>query len=93
VSELLRDQRCGDCAFTKGTEANSYHWTALKSVICVIAREPFFCHVGTERKLCLGWAEAVAFSDDEPTWRKEIARKLLVVMDRAQEWNPGTAVH
>ena len=87
--DLLRDQPCSDCAFTPGTQANLYKWTASKAELCVIAREPFWCHKGQKggepKKLCLGWAERVAFGPEHPEWRKKFADRMLRFLERVED--------
>lgn len=54
--------RCHDCAFTKGTEANAADHTTAQAFLCVLAHEPFYCHVnlppGGPPLLCAGYVEA-----------------------------------
>ena len=78
--------RCSDCAFRKGTEANRYEWTRLKATLCVMARDEFLCHMrGEPQPPCVGWQQAVANSPGEPPWRTALAEGLLEVMSIYQD--------
>lgn len=57
VAEVLpKEQRCRDCAFTRGTEANRSDHTTMLAALCVLGHEPFHCHV--EDRICVGYVEA-----------------------------------
>lgn len=55
---------CGGCAFRPGTEANDYSPTQLKTHLCLLLQEPFFCHERTDGTgnplLCRGFLSALA---------------------------------
>jgi hypothetical protein len=57
----MAPSRCSDCAFTPGTSASKSAHTVFKAQLCVLARDPFFCHEEVE-------AEMV---DGEPVYRQK----------------------
>lgn len=64
--------RCHDCAFTRGTEANRTDHTLMAATLCVLAHEPFMCHV--EDRVCAGYVEASkVFAPERPN---EYARQM-----------------
>src|SRR5260370_41632321 len=76
--EKPAEGRCEDCAFTKGTEANSTPWTRVTVELCLIANEPFCCHAkGKPQPLCAGFVEAMEKQPEHPEWRRVLAAKLL----------------
>lgn len=57
--------RCHDCAFSKGTVANSQDATTVRAMLCVLSHEPFRCHVSGAA--CAGYVEALeSFGPSEP---------------------------
>lgn len=55
----MKKEPCHDCAFTPGTEAASYQPTAISAGLCLVSREPFFCHIDKQpdgqEAICRGW--------------------------------------
>ncbi len=85
--------RCKGCAFTPGTPANQDRMTVLKTELCVMAYEPFYCHANAvddqlpeDRKmLCAGWCEAVAGKDYPPDWKRRMAAACLKEIADAED--------
>ncbi len=77
-------QRCHDCAFTQGTEANRSERTRLTAELCLTAGVAFYCHSkGKPEPLCAGYVEALARQAEQPVWRRDVADGLLVLLDLA----------
>lgn len=89
--------RCGDCAFTPGTEAHGCEPTRLTAEFCVMSGEPFYCHrAGSdgaleprtapagEPVLCRGFVEAFTARPPVTDWQAAVASECLRVMEDAQ---------
>lgn len=86
-------QRCDDCAFTPGTDAGRCEWTQLKAGLCVISSEPFFCHRrGSPQPLCVGYIQALENHQQEPEWRRDVARACLEMQRLAENTGEGELI-
>lgn len=89
MNDLIKLARCGDCAFTPGTEANLFCLTPAKAEMCAMIGEPFWCHVGKERRLCAGWVERVVTSEvapkDCPPWKRRMAEATLEFIESIED--------
>jgi hypothetical protein len=85
MSEVQILHRCGECAFTKGTEANKARMTQVAVELCLQAGEPFYCHAqGEPMPLCAGFVEARKNRPPEIGWKRDLASALLEVQEIAQ---------
>ena len=76
--------RCSGCAFTKGTDANQNTWTKAKVALCLLADEPFYCHMKEPKQVCAGFLEAYHSQPAQPEWRRELASGLLEMQQLAE---------
>jgi len=54
-----------------------------KAKLCLLAGDAFICH--KQLGLCVGFQEARTNQPPQPEWRKEVARKLLDVMEISEK--------
>lgn len=76
-------ERCNDCAFTRGTNANKSELTKIKIGLCLDTDEPFDCHV--RPGLCAGFEAAYPNHKELLPWQKKVSEKLLEVIADAEE--------
>lgn len=89
--------RCGDCAFTPGTEAHGCEPTQVTADLCVLSGEPFYCHRAGkdgaieartdgsgEPVLCRGFVEAFTAQGPVKEWQAAVASECLRVMEDAK---------
>lgn len=68
--------RCHDCAFSKGTLANSQEQTTVRAMLCVLSHEPFGCHVNGG--LCVGYVEACqSFGPSKPNTLTQVVSEVF----------------
>ena len=89
--ETVMAERCFGCAFRPGTEANLNPLTQTTARLCIIAREPFFCHSDRAQRadgqgpahLCRGFVDAleVEMEKERPAWHRNAALAILATMD------------
>lgn len=88
--------RCGDCAFTPGTDAHGSELSRATADLCVISGEPFYCHRANEAGrleprvdptgepvLCRGFVEAFAAQGAQDDWRAAVASEYLRMLEEA----------
>src|ERR1041385_6049741 len=83
---------CDDCAFRKGTEANSHPWTIMKANLCLITGEEFYCHRRgtTHAPICSGYDNARSNRPAHPEWRVKIAAQLSQMQELAESSTEAT---
>jgi hypothetical protein len=94
-----RKSRCHDCAFTKGTEANTSGVTSIKATLCAEVPEPFYCHFNADGNeladgkevLCQGWVEScnilasLGHYESQADWQRDHKQKLLEGINQIEE--------
>lgn len=89
-------ERCHDCAFRPGTVPNQSSNTQMKAKLCVMARDPFYCHIAPPKDgvkpLCRGYVDAVEATLDkpEPDWKRDVYASLAdLITDYEDAINAG----
>ncbi len=85
-------KRCGDCAFTKGTDAQEK--SGVLAELCVEAVTMFFCHqragselvpreIDGDQMVCRGYVEALSVRGERPPWAVAVARECIRIWDES----------
>src|SRR5690348_7475831 len=59
-------ERCGTCAFRRGTVPNQCAATVMDALKCVMEKVPFHCHEHEGEKPCMGFVIASSPLKDSP---------------------------
>ena len=90
--------RCGDCAYTAGSDAHGCEITRTTAELCVLSGEPFFCHQSSaqglvprtdpttgEAMLCRGFLDALMARGTQDEWRAAVAGECLRILEEATD--------
>jgi hypothetical protein len=87
---MVCSNRCAGCAFTPGTPANQSPRTVLVAQLCVMARDPFFCHENVDGEIIDGVAQ---YWPKEGTQLRACAGwiEAVAALGPEPEWRAGLA--
>lgn len=96
VERYAMAKRCGDCAFTPGTDAREK--SGIIADLCVESGEPFLCHRRTDDGelaprmrdaetpiLCRGFVDALVARGDRPAWHEAVSKEMLAIANESAE--------